>query len=100
MREYVKIKLKESGVFRKAEPKDIIEGKTVFLVGDEDILYRLVIEEVLRPDDQWKAFSADDGCRYGLEDLWVVTTPNDSTGMIQELEDALGKVILAVSKYI
>ena len=34
--------------------------------------YRKKIEEVLHPSDPWKAFCADDGCRYGLQDLYVV----------------------------
>ena len=57
--------------FRKAKPEDIIEGNTVYLLGDDNEIYTITIEEVLRPDDQWKAFCGDDGCRYGLDGLYV-----------------------------
>lgn len=57
--------------FRKAVPKDIVVDKTVFLLGDENEIYTKTIKEVLRPDDQWKAFYADDGCSYGLEGLYI-----------------------------
>jgi len=57
--------------FRKATPEDITVGNTVYLLGDENEIYTQTIEEVLRPDDQWKAYVADDGCRYGLDGLYV-----------------------------
>ena len=57
--------------FRKATPEDIIVGNTVYLLGDDNNIYTKTIEEVLRPDDQWKAFCADDGYRYGLDGLYV-----------------------------
>lgn len=57
---------------RRVEPKDIVEGNEVILVGDYNQLFVLKIEEVLFPNDRWKAFCADDGCRYGLEDTWVI----------------------------
>lgn len=57
---------------RKAEPKDIVLGNKLLLVGDERHLFVKTVEEVLHPDDEWKAFCAEDGCRYGLRDLWVV----------------------------
>jgi len=70
--DYVKFDLKEIGLFREATPTDIIEGNTVFLVGDGNVMHKFTIDEVLRPSDPWKAFCADDGCRYGLEDLYVL----------------------------
>lgn len=73
----VKIDLDEIGLFRPATELDIVVGKVVYLIGDDDYLYRKVIEEVLDPDDPWKAFSADDGCRYGLEDLYVLNKKKD-----------------------
>lgn len=33
--------------------------------------YWHVIDQVRDPDDGWKAYVADDGCRYGLEGHWV-----------------------------
>lgn len=32
----------------------------------------VAVQEVLDPSDQWKAFVAEDGCRYGLDDLFVM----------------------------
>ena len=57
--------------FRKATPKDIVKGNTVYLIGDDMEIYTQTIEEVLRPDDQFKGYVADDGCRYGLNGLYV-----------------------------
>ena len=57
---------------RKAKAKDIIQGKCFILVGDYEELYKVQIEEVLNPNDEWKAFSASDGCRYGLDGLWLI----------------------------
>ena len=59
----------------KAEAKDIVEGNIIWYPewheDDED--YRLwnVVEEVLRPSDDWKAYCAQDGCRYGLDGAFV-----------------------------
>lgn len=57
--------------FKKATPEDIVVGNTVYLLGDDNEIYTQTIEEVLRPDDQCKAYVADDGCRYGLDGLYV-----------------------------
>jgi hypothetical protein len=57
--------------FRKAKPKDIFVGNEVYLLGDYQEIYTKVIDEVLMPNDLYKAFVADDGCRYGLENLYV-----------------------------
>ena len=57
--------------FRKAIPEDIVVGNVVYLMGDFKELHTFEIDEVLRPSDKYKAFVADDGCRYGLEDLYV-----------------------------
>ena len=57
--------------FRKATPEDIVVGNTVYLLGDDNEIYTQTIEEVLRPDHQFKAYVADDGCRYGLAGLYV-----------------------------
>ena len=56
---------------RKAEPKDIVEGNEVILIGDFDEPHTRTIVEVLRPSDRFKAFCANDSCRYGLDRLYV-----------------------------
>ena len=30
-----------------------------------------LVDEVLRPNDPFKAYTAEDGSRYGLDDAWV-----------------------------
>lgn len=61
---------------RQAEPKDIISGATVYILGDDNELHKMAIEDVLRPSDPWKAFCADDGCRYGLDGCFIKEEPN------------------------
>lgn len=73
----VTVDLEEIGLFRQATELDIVVGNVVYIVGDDDILYRKEIEEVLSPSDPWKAFCAEDGCRYGLDDLYVVKKKKD-----------------------
>ena len=70
-RKYDSLHLISKPIFRKATPLDIIVGNTVYLVGDEEDIHTKEINEVLKPDDEWKAFVADDGCRYGLRKLYV-----------------------------
>jgi hypothetical protein len=57
--------------FRKAKPNDIVVGNTVYLLGDGNEIHTQTIDKVLRPDDNYKAYVADDGCRYGLDGLYV-----------------------------
>ena len=53
---------------RRAFPEDITIGNIIVYPATEisEEFTKFVIE-VLRPSDNWKAFSAEDGCRYGLE---------------------------------
>ena len=64
--------IKKQDTFRAAGPRDIFVGHKLLLIGDENIPHIMMVEEVLNPKDKWKGFVADDGCRYGLEDLWVL----------------------------
>ena len=73
----IKIDIEKIGIFRKANPSDIIEGNILFLVGDGDILHRKIVEEVLDPTDMYKGFYAEDGCSYGLDDLYALITNNE-----------------------
>ena len=56
---------------RLAEPEDIVQGHTVYILGDDEEYHKMLIEEVLRPSDDFKAFCADDGCRYGLSSTYI-----------------------------
>lgn len=80
-----KIDLNKTGVFRPASSKDVFEGNIVFLVADENKLIRMVVEEVLNPSDDFKAFMFD-GCRYGLDGLYVVINNNELHAQVIELK--------------
>ena len=58
---------------RKAEAKDIIEGAIIWHKRSKEHggPYWNIIEEVLLPGDGFKAYCADDGCRYGLDWAFV-----------------------------
>jgi len=62
---------------RPAEPKDIIIGAVIWYPEwakwDGGRGWN-VVDEVYRPDDQWKAYCAHDGCRYGLDGAFVECT--------------------------
>jgi hypothetical protein len=62
-------------VLRPMTSSDVVVGQMVFLVCDMDNglnIHVKIIHEVLHPDDPWKAYCANDGCRYGLEDAYVI----------------------------
>jgi hypothetical protein len=65
---------------RKATAKDIVVDALIWYpehtirVGAEEITVEThwhIVEEVLYPNDDWKAYLADDGCRYGLDNAYV-----------------------------
>lgn len=60
---------------RPATPEDIIEGSTIYILGDDGELHKMIIDEVHKPSDAWKGFCADDGSRYGLDNSFVEDTP-------------------------
>lgn len=92
MSRQINFDLEKIGLFRKAEPSDITEGNIVYLIGDGDEMHKMTIDEVYSPNDEWKAFCADDGCRYGLRDLWVLKTGNDLQKRIDILENAVSSI--------
>ena len=56
---------------RPAEPKDIIEGAIIWYKHGDDGHFWQIVEEVMRPNDPFKAYCSFDGCRYGLDDGWI-----------------------------
>lgn len=94
---YVKVDLLSIGLFRKATSADITEGNIVFLIGDGNEMHRMTIDEVLHPNDDFKAFCADDGCRYGLHDLWVLKSGVELEKRMQKLEGIIEQVSYAVN---
>ncbi len=87
----VKVNMDEIGIFRQAKSKDVFEGNIVFLVGDGPELYRLTVEEVLRPNDPHKAFVFD-GCRYGLDGLYVLLSGSELQSEVDELRNKLASI--------
>ena len=58
---------------RPATPRDIIIGSIIWHERDRDYGgdFWNIVEEVLRPGDAFKAYNADDGCRYGLDGAYI-----------------------------
>lgn len=59
---------------RPAKPTDIVAGRIIFYLRDssadgED--YWQVVSEVHNPGDDFKAYTAEDGCCYGLANAYV-----------------------------
>jgi hypothetical protein len=88
----VKIDLNTCGVFRKAKAKDIFEGNIVFLVGDGAVLHRFTIVEVMDPHNDFKAFTADDGGRYGLDGLYVAVSDMDLQVKVNSLMNKIDRI--------
>jgi hypothetical protein len=59
---------------RPATPKDIVEGAILWYPHWSEKKWSMVVD-VRYPDDQWKAYCADDGCRYGLDGAFVEVAP-------------------------
>lgn len=61
---------------RQATAEDIVCGAIIWHEGDphDGGDYWHVVDEVLRPSDSYKAYCADDGCRYGLSNAYVEET--------------------------
>jgi hypothetical protein len=57
---------------RQATPEDVCVGN-IFYYPKENIddSFWQIIEEVRYPDDDFKAYLAEDGCRYGLNGAFV-----------------------------
>lgn len=55
---------------RPATPSDITPGRVIWHKNNEGAYWRVVLN-VLQPDDQYKAYEADDGCRHGLYNAFV-----------------------------
>lgn len=69
-------KAEPTGALRVAVPADIVVGALLWYEREEDgdegnPHYWCIVDEVLRPSEAWKAFTAHDGCRYGLDGAMV-----------------------------
>lgn len=54
---------------REAVASDIREGAIIWYLDNES--YWQMVFQVLHPSDPFKAYCAEDGCRYGLEGAYV-----------------------------
>ena len=60
---------------RKATPRDIVEDAEIIYPATQYYEeFIAIVDDVLNPSSDWKAFSARDGCRYGLDGAYVVDT--------------------------
>ena len=59
---------------RDAGPTDIVVDQVIWYNGDYWSGWKIVAE-VIHPNDPWKAYSAEDGCRYGLDGAMVEFEP-------------------------
>ena len=58
---------------RRAIASDIKQGAIIWYPRwkEEDGRCWNIVEEVLRASDDWKAYCAQDGCRYGLDGAFI-----------------------------
>lgn len=56
---------------RPATHHDIIEGAILWYKHGDNGHFWQIVEEVMHPRHKWKAYCAESGCRYGLEDAYV-----------------------------
>lgn len=63
------------GELRPAMARDIYIGNIIWYPRWRDdepgCRWWRMVDEVLHPDDPWKAYTSDDGCRYGLDGAFV-----------------------------
>ncbi len=52
---------------REATPRDIVLNNIIFYYEQDGEQYWKIIKEIISPNDSFKAYCAEDGCRYGLD---------------------------------
>ena len=62
---------------RAAKASDIVEGAIIWHEREEQYGgdFWQIVESPLRYGDRFKAYEADDGCRYGLQGAYVEDSP-------------------------
>ncbi len=56
---------------RAAHASDIVEGEILWYYDGDDGEFWQVVSEVHHPNDPYKAYTAEDGCRYGLDGAYI-----------------------------
>jgi hypothetical protein len=67
---YGKVVIPEMRMLRPATSADIVCGQVIYYP-ERANPYWQIVEDVLHPNDPFKAYVADDGCRYGLDGAFV-----------------------------
>lgn len=69
-RAYGKIHIPAISKLRPATAADIVEGNVIYYP-QKPTPYFQIIDSVHFPHDDFKAYTAEDGCRYGLDGAFV-----------------------------
>lgn len=56
---------------RRATSSDVVVGAVFYYRVNEHDPYWQIVDRVQYPDDDFKAYVAEDRCRYGLHEAWV-----------------------------
>jgi hypothetical protein len=56
---------------RMATPEDIKTEQIIWYKEGDDGPFWKIVKRVLNPSDLFKAYCAEDGSRYGLDDAWI-----------------------------
>jgi len=65
------VQIPERKKLRKATAQDVVVGNVFYYLDGSQDEYWKIVREVRYPDDDFKAYLADDGCRYGLHNAYV-----------------------------
>lgn len=85
-------------MLRPATSRDIAVGNVVYIIGDHNYLHKKVISEVIDVGSMFKAFCAEDGCRYGLDGLYIQKGNAELSARVDELEKHISKLKTAINK--
>ena len=61
-------------IVRGATHEDVVVGAVLWYPEWDADNNWSIVDEVLNPDSLWKAYVANDGCRYGLDGAFVEVT--------------------------
>jgi len=74
-----------NGGYIEASKLDIRVGNTVYVLGDDKEYHKMRVEEILAGgSSDFKAYCADDGCRYGLANTFVKPTEQGEENMSKD----------------
>ncbi len=68
---YESVTIPDVADLRRATAKDVVVGNVFYYHPSTKHAFWQIIRDVRWPDDDFKAYVAEDGCRYGLDDAWV-----------------------------